>query len=164
MLFKNELSLLHFHLRLYIFPLGVYSNIFRLEKSFFRLCCQNQIKVYCIFSYYFFIVSFTLCTLFTCILKINLELIFLMVGSLLACPNKYILIPGPFRVGYFFLSFFLLWPHPRHMEVPRLGVESEPQLLAYPTATAMQDLNHICDLHHSSRQLQILNPLREARD
>ena len=51
-----------------------------------------------------------------------------------------------------------------HMEVPRLGVKSELQLLAYTTATAMQDLSHICDLHHSSQQHQILNPLSEARD
>ena len=27
-----------------------------------------------------------------------------------------------------------LGPHPRHMDVPRLGVESELQLLAYTTA------------------------------
>ena len=30
--------------------------------------------------------------------------------------------------------FFFLWPHLRHMEVPRLGVELELQLLAYATA------------------------------
>ena len=36
------------------------------------------------------------------------------------------------------------------MEVPRLGVESELQLLAYTTATATRDLSHIYDLHHSS--------------
>ena len=29
-----------------------------------------------------------------------------------------------------------------HMEVPRLGVESELQLLAYTTATMTLDLNH----------------------
>jgi len=34
----------------------------------------------------------------------------------------------------------------------------------YTTATAMPDLSHICDLHHSSRQRQILNPLSKARD
>ena len=45
------------------------------------------------------------------------------------------------------------------MEVPRLRVESELQLLAYPTATATQDLSHICDLHHSLQQCQILNLL-----
>ena len=50
------------------------------------------------------------------------------------------------------------------MEVRRLGVESELQLLAYPTATATQDPSHVCDLHHSSWQCQILNPLSEARD
>ena len=31
-------------------------------------------------------------------------------------------------------------------------------------ATAMQDLSQICNLHHSSGQHQILNPLSEARD
>ena len=50
------------------------------------------------------------------------------------------------------------------MEVPRLGVEQELQLLAYDTATVMQDPSCICDLHHSSWQCRILNPLSEARD
>ena len=50
------------------------------------------------------------------------------------------------------------------MEVPRLGVESELQLLAYTTATAMQDPSHICDLHHSLWQCQILNALSKARN
>ena len=40
----------------------------------------------------------------------------------------------------------------------------ELQLLACAMATAMWDLSHICDLHHSSWQRWILNPLREARD
>ena len=31
-------------------------------------------------------------------------------------------------------------------------------------STAMLDLSHVCDLHHSSRQRRILNPLSEARD
>ena len=39
---------------------------------------------------------------------------------------------------------------PQHMDVPRLGVESELQLLAYATVTAMQDLSHICNLHRHS--------------
>ena len=49
-------------------------------------------------------------------------------------------------------------------EVPRLGAESELQLLAYITATATQDPSCVCDLHHSPRQCWILNPLSEARD
>ena len=47
------------------------------------------------------------------------------------------------------------------MQVPKLGVESELQLLAY--TTAMQDPSHVCDLYHSSWQRQILNPLNKAR-
>ena len=54
--------------------------------------------------------------------------------------------------------------HLQHMEVPRLKVELELQLPGYIIATAMPDLNHICELHHSSQQCQVLNPLREARD
>ena len=50
------------------------------------------------------------------------------------------------------------------MEIPRLGVESELQLLAYTTATAAPDPSCVCNLHHSSGQSQILNPLSEARD
>ena len=50
------------------------------------------------------------------------------------------------------------------MEVPRLGVELELERPAYTTATAMQELSRVCDLHHSSWQCQILNPLSEARD
>ena len=45
------------------------------------------------------------------------------------------------------------------MEVPRLGVESELQLLAYTTATE----THICNVYHSSQQPPILNPLSKDR-
>ena len=38
------------------------------------------------------------------------------------------------------------------MEVPRLGVISELQLLVYTTAIATWDPSHIFDLHHSSRR------------
>ena len=50
------------------------------------------------------------------------------------------------------------------MDVSRLGVESELQMLAYIMATAMLDLSLVCDLHHSLWQHRILNPLSEARD
>ena len=50
------------------------------------------------------------------------------------------------------------------MEVYRLGVKLELQLLAYTTAMAMPDLSHIFDLYHRSGQCQILNPLSEVRD
>ena len=50
------------------------------------------------------------------------------------------------------------------MEVPRLGVQLEPQLPAFVTATAISDPSRICNLHHSSQQRWILNFLSEARD
>ena len=60
--------------------------------------------------------------------------------------------------------FFFLGPHLQHMDVTQLGVELKLQLLAYATATAMLDPNHICDLCHGLKQCQILSPLSEARD
>ena len=57
-----------------------------------------------------------------------------------------------------------LGSHLCHMEVPRLWVESELQLLVYATATAIQNLSRICNLYHSSWQRWILNLLSEVRD
>ena len=42
--------------------------------------------------------------------------------------------------------FCFLGPHLRHMGISRLGDEFELQLLAYTTATAMQDPSRVCDL------------------
>ena len=73
---------------------------------------------------------------------------------------------NPFE-RYFFLFFFFfvfLGLHLQHVVVPRLGVESELQLLATATATAMRDPSCFCDLLHSSQQHWIFNPLSKARD
>ena len=66
------------------------------------------------------------------------------------------------HILFYFIAF--LGPHVQHMEVPRLEVEWELQLLAYTTATAMPDPSHVCNLHHSSWQRWILNPLIRAID
>ena len=66
--------------------------------------------------------------------------------------------------GFFFFFFLYLGLYPQHIEVPRLRVELDLQLPAYTTATATQDLGHVCDLHHGSQQCQIFNPLSEARN
>ena len=70
------------------------------------------------------------------------------------------------EVFYFFPFFFFLGPLLWHMEVPRLGINSELQLLVYTTATAiaMPDLNCIFNLYHSSWQRWIPDPLSKARD
>ena len=65
---------------------------------------------------------------------------------------------------FFIFNFFcFLESRLQHIEVPRLGVESELQLPTYATAAAMSDPSHFCDLHHTSRQHQILYPLSKAR-
>ena len=74
---------------------------------------------------------------------------------------------SPFSNGFCLFCFaFSLFSgsHQQHMEVPTLGVKLELQLQTHTTATATQDPSHICNLHHSSRQRQILNPLCEARE
>ena len=66
----------------------------------------------------------------------------------------------------FFVCLFVVFLglHLWHMEVCRLGIQSELQPLVYARATATRDLSHVCHLYHSSQQHQILNPLSEARD
>ena len=49
----------------------------------------------------------------------------------------------------YYYYFCFLGLHLWHGEIPRLGVESELQLLAYATDAATQDRSQICDLHHS---------------
>ena len=69
-------------------------------------------------------------------------------------------LPGISEMEVFLFCFVFLGTHPQHTKVPRLGIKLELQLPAYTTATATPDLSHIFDLHHSSQQHQILNPLR----
>ena len=69
-----------------------------------------------------------------------------------------------FSCVLFIYLFCFLEPHLCHLEVPRPGVESELQLPAYTTAIATPDWSRVFDLHHSSWQHRILNPLRIARD
>ena len=59
---------------------------------------------------------------------------------------------GGFCLLFFFCLFVFLGLHPQHMEVPRLGVQSELQRPAYTRATATSDLSRVCDLHHSSQK------------
>ena len=70
---------------------------------------------------------------------------------------------GSLALGPAFFFFFgggaiFLRPQPWHMEILRLGVESELQLPAYTTATATQDPSRVCDLHHSSQHCRSLTP------
>ena len=58
---------------------------------------------------------------------------------------------------FLFFALVFLEPHPWH-----IGSQATPAALT--TVTAMPDLSHVCDLHHSSWPCWILKPLSEARD
>ena len=66
--------------------------------------------------------------------------------------------------SFLFFLFVFLGPYRLHVDVPRVGVKSELYLPTYTIAIATQDLRCVCNLHHSSRQHQFLNPLSKARD
>ena len=72
--------------------------------------------------------------------------------------------PLHFVVVVVVLFVCFLGLHLRQMEILRLGIKREPQLLAYTTAAATQDPSSTCNLHHRSWQHWILNPLIKARN
>ena len=66
--------------------------------------------------------------------------------------------------SFFFLTFVLFRAEPTaHGGSQDRGLIGAV-LLAYATATAIPNPSCMCDLHHSSRQRQILSPLSKARD
>ena len=73
-------------------------------------------------------------------------------------------VPVLYQVIFVLFCFCFLGLHLQHIEIPRLGVESELQLPASTTAVAIPDPSQIFDLHSSLLQCGILNPLSEARD
>ena len=62
-----------------------------------------------------------------------------------------------------FRAYGGIWRFPQHMEFPSAygGSQARGPIGA---ATARLYQSRICDLHHSSQQCQILNPLSQARD
>ena len=80
---------------------------------------------------------------------------------------------GALRNDYSSLFYFLLLPFFFFFFRAALAAYEGSQarglikIVAKPadtTATTTPDPSHVCDLHRSSQQHQILNPLREARD
>ena len=99
----------------------------------------------------------------TYILKLPMFCCNLVLYSFLFLKHKWPLDEGSWKYSnhikslmafLFFISFLYLAfggrAAPRHVEVPRLGVQSELQLLGYTTAIATQNPSHIYDLYHSS--------------
>ena len=88
-----------------------------------------------------------------------LELLLTLWSWSFPTPSKYV----DSTVLYFFQFLIFLGLHLQHMEVPRLGVESELQLLACTTATAMLYQSSLFSLHCSCWLCWILNWLSKAR-
>ena len=117
--------------------------------SIFVIISKNILSVSLIFFQFF--IYFSLICAFIIIFLLMLDLICFSFLRFLCWKNLMVVIG--------FTSSFLfcfLGPHLWHMEGPRLGVKSELLLPTYTTATAKQDPSHVCNLHHSSRQHQIL--------
>ena len=86
------------------------------------------------------------------------------VSQIIRCSCRSVHAPGTSVPFFFFFFLVFLGPHLQYIEVPGLGGKLELQLPANTTATVTWDPSHICNLHCSSRQHQILNPLSKARD
>ena len=74
---------------------------------------------------------------------------------------------GPSQIVSFFLSFFFFFlfrAAPMAYGSPQFRGQIGAAAGAYATAIATPDLSHICNLHHTLWQCQILNSLSKARD
>ena len=121
---------------------------------------------------YWFRILWFITTLFKQLIFVSS--IFFMVkffsGYLNLLPQTFTKWPRKVYIANFTLFLLLfcfvcfLGPYLQHVEVLWLGVASELQLPAYTTATATWDPSCVSDLHHSSPQPWILNPLSETRD
>ena len=65
---------------------------------------------------------------------------------------------------FLFVFLFLFFVFSRATPAAYGGSQGRGRIGAVARATATQDLNCVCDLHHSSQQHQILNPLSKGRD
>ena len=145
-------------------------------QLFFSTLC-DLFAFFSLFQIYFYLIDLILISI--CFINLGFNYLIILVWF-----SKYILILYffllflslflfcfillPFHLTLFTFFFFVFLPFLglllQHMEVHRLGVESELQSLAYTTATATRDLSRVCKLHHSLWQRRILNPLSKARD
>ena len=95
----------------------------------------------------------------------NAVYVFLLLASLhFVIFSQSTLIVLQFWFFIFYFCFFQGYTHGSWKFLDQRSDWSCSCHRTYTTATAMPDLSHICDLHHSSRQCWILKLLSEARD
>ena len=102
---------------------------------------------------------------YTCSFKIMSSILSLLIRSSEVCVSLfyYFLYTLQISSSHPWLVFFFLGPHLWLMDVPRLGVKSELQLLAYTTPRQCW-IQAASDLLYSSQQHWIPKPLYRARD
>ena len=103
-------------------------------------------------------------TVFTHVVSLCYVLIALTIFQMFFIITLFVMMVCVKFFFFFFFFFCFSGPYLQHMEVPRLGVQSELQLPVCVRATAKWDPRHVCDLHHSSQQPWILDPLSKVRD
>ena len=124
----------------------------------------HDLSFACLFKFIFYcLCSLLVLFLLASLCSSNSLRLFPSQAPFISCSlSTIVLFPHHLFVCLFVYVFLGL--HLWHMEVPRLGIQSELQPLACATATAMPSLSFVCHLHHSLWQHQILNPLGKARD
>ena len=90
------------------------------------------------------------------------ELLILEFGELWSLKKGSLYWCSTISITFIIIIIFSFRAAPTACRSCQIRVERELQLPAYSTATAKWDLSCICDLHHSSWQCWIPDPLREA--
>lgn len=78
--------------------------------------------------------------------------------------NLYLILLPLNNIHLYDFFFFFLQSDPQHMEVPWIGVESELQLKAHTTATAIPEMSHISDLCHKLMVMVAPKPTEQGQD
>ena len=82
----------------------------------------------------------------TCIENTSLQPVGIGQPAIFALSNSNHSVKNIIIIVIIIIILVFLGPHLQHMDIPRLGIESEMQLPAYTTATAMAkpDPSHTC--------------------
>ena len=154
---KNEKSLFRFFMQMSSYSSTLFLNFFILifPIQFFSTVCVTGSPV--LFCWKGYLWSIILHLLFC---QISVDHIY--VGQFLSLLFSSTELPIFSPIPHFLFSFFRATPmvYGSSQSMGQIGAAAA----SLATATAMPNPSHVCELHHSSQQCQILNQLRRARD
>jgi len=112
--------------------------------------------------------SFLWCIIFfKCVCEFNLLIFFWETSHLYSsCTLVYsfLFLWYPYLVSFFLFFFFCLFAISWAAPVAYGGSQARGLIRAVARATATLDPSRVCNLHHSSQQCRIVNPLSKGRD